>query len=310
MDTDAGNTQDGTRQSRQANGVVVGYDGSSQSEAAVDWAAAEAVRRAVALTVLYAADDAVMLGSAGPGPWLSEAAERIGRQILTAGVQRAQKASDSLEVRGVIHLQSATRTLVDASTDAGLLVVGNRGHGELLGAALGSVAFAVAAYAQCPVVVVHGDTLRAAGPEHAIVVGVDGSPGSDAALRYAIDIATAEQAPLKIVCTYRTPHWGPQELSFVVGEEDGGRTVTSVIRQEAARVVQNAAREVEERNGDLVVQAEIAEGTPARILADLAAGAALIVVGSRGRGAFKGLVLGSVGHAVLRIAPCPVLVVR
>lgn len=140
-------------------GLVVGYDGSAHSEAAVDWAAMEAGRRGTGLTVLFAADSpGLPAGPALPIPDLLEWA----REVAQGGAVRARKAEVDVEI--VARSGSPARALVEASMTAELVVTGSRGHGGLAGALLGSVAFSVTAHAHCPAVVVRGDESTLAGP--------------------------------------------------------------------------------------------------------------------------------------------------
>jgi nucleotide-binding universal stress UspA family protein len=292
----------------QSRRVVVGYDGSEAAGSAVDWAAAEASRRGAPLTVLYVAE---LLGLV-PGhlPTRPNPFEAAAVDLTARGVERARKTAHGIKVNGETHVARAGAMLVEASKDAVLLVVGTRGHGEISGAVLGSVAFTVTAHAACPVVVVRGDAALP-GPDRPVVVGVDDWPSAAPAVDFAAEVATAASAPLLVVSAYR-----PMLVELDVPEhlwrlESGGRSRFEELGREAALAATRAALlEVRERYLGMDVRSEVAEGPPARVLSDSAGGAALLVVGDRGSGGLAGLRLGSVSHALVHMAPCPFAVVR
>src|ERR1700733_4260201 len=136
--------------------IVVGYDGSSAAEAAVDWAAAEAERRQVPLQVMHVVDYGLVQGPVGPVPWRPDLIGQRAGEMTAQGVERARKLALTVPVTAQTRICAVAFGLVEASRTASLLVVGTRGHGDLVGTALGSVAFAVSAHAFSPVVVVRG----------------------------------------------------------------------------------------------------------------------------------------------------------
>jgi nucleotide-binding universal stress UspA family protein len=210
-------------------------------------------------------------------------------------------------VEPVARLTDATTALVAASRGADLLVVGNRGRGALAGALLGSVAFSVTAAAHCPVVVVRGEasSALAPGPDRPVVLGVDGSPGAARALQFAASAAARAHAPLKVLAA-----WTPPEVA------DDGFAV--IAHQELVEATQQTARDRAHEAVDavrllapgVVVQDLVVQQPARRALAEASRGAGLVVVGARGHGALTGLFLGSVSHAVIHSAACPVAVVR
>lgn len=136
-----------------------------------------------------------------------------------------------------------------------------------------------------------------------VVVGIDGSPGGDAALRFALEEATLRAVPLRVVCA-----WEPTSGAFV-GEvfavtpdafTEGERNADDVLR---------AALELIGPQPAVAVEALSVEGAPSTVLAEQAEGAALLVVGTRGHGAATSAIIGSVSKAVLHHAPCPVAIV-
>ena len=136
-----------------------------------------------------------------------------------------------------------------------------------------------------------------------VVVGVDGSPGGRLALRFALEEARLRGLPLRLVCAWQTPLSEYESLTL---SPDLDLRLNA--EREAQEIVAAAAAELGAEPG-VPVEAEAFEGHPALVLADVAKDADLLVVGSRGRGGFKALVLGSVSTSVLHHAPCPVVIV-
>lgn len=277
--------------------VVVGYNGRSHARAALVWAAAEAARRDVPLLVVYAANYPGMTLEPGPGlldpsPRALEAAE----EVTARGVIEALAVQPGLRVAGATEVTSPTQTLVMAAAEAGLLVIGTRGYGRVLGPLLGSVAFTVAARAPCPVIVVKTDTsTRPVGPVRGVVVGTDGSPCAAGAVRFATDHAAATSSPLVIVtCT---------------GEQPPAGVSSDRLRAAAQQIADTARQAVHRTHPQLSVTTVVEHGPAEQALVDASAAAQLVVVGTRGRGAFRGMLLGSVSHAVIHGARCPVAVI-
>ena len=134
-----------------------------------------------------------------------------------------------------------------------------------------------------------------------IVVGVDGSSHSEEALRWALGQARLTGQPVEVVTSWSIP------VSF---GEGAGPLMGIDWRGDATRTLENSvANVVDSPDADRVSQRAV-EGHPAKVLVDAAADAALLVVGSRGRGGFTGMLLGSVSQHVVARAACPVVVVR
>lgn len=277
--------------------VVAGYNGTSHARAALVWAAGEARRRDVPLLVVYAANYPGMTLEPGPGLLdLSPGALVAAEEVTADGVTEALAAEPGLHVIGGTEVTSPTKTLILAAEEAGLLVIGTRGYGRVLGPLLGSVAFTVAARAPCPVIVVKTATdPRPVGAVRDVVVGTDGSPCAAGAVRFAADQAAATSNPLRILtCT------GEQAPAGVSPERQ---------RAAAQRMADAARRAVHRTHPQLDVTTVVEDGPAERAIVDASAAAELVVVGTRGRGAFRGMLLGSVSHAVIHGARCPVAVI-
>jgi len=277
--------------------VVVGYNGKTHSRAALAWGAEEAARRDTPLLVLFAANYSGMTVEPGPGllqrsPGALDAAE----EVTARGVSEALETHPGLSIAGATEVTSPSRALIQASTDAALVVLGSRGYGRVVGALLGSVAFAVATRSACPVIVVKDDALdRRPGPRHHVVVGTDGSAEATAAVGFAAARAATASAALEVIaCT------GGHQVEDVDERE---------LRASAQRIAAAAVDRLHKAHPALTVTTRV-EDCPAELtLVAASAGAGLVVVGTRGRGAFEGMLLGSVSHAVIHAAGCAVAVV-
>jgi nucleotide-binding universal stress UspA family protein len=171
------------------------------------------------------------------------------------------------------------------------------------------VAFAVSSHARCPVVVVRGDGTTVPGPDRPVVVGIDGSPAAAAALRFGARTAAETSAPLVLVGAWHPPAGDTWEAAYWVTMTPGEGAGAAAER--ATQDVLDRARDVaRDAHPGLEVRTEAIGGSAGRVLADASKGAGLVVVGARGRGGFSGLLLGSVSHAVIHRATCPVAVVR
>jgi nucleotide-binding universal stress UspA family protein len=277
--------------------VVVGYNGKKHSRTALAWGAEEAAQRDAPLLVLFAANYPGMTLEPGGGLLRrSSGALEAAEEVTAGGVSEALEAHPGLRIAGATEVTSPSRALIEASDDAALVVLGSRGYGRVVGALLGSVSFAVAAGARCPVIVVRDEaTDLLDGPKHRVVVGTDGSAGAAAAVGFAADrAATASTALEVITCT------GGHQVEDVDERE---------LRSSANGIVEAAAERVRETHPELKVTTRV-EDCPAEFtLVDASANASLVVVGSRGRGVFEGMLLGSVSHAVIHGARCAVAAV-
>jgi len=299
--------ESGEEQVRALRGVVVGYDGSSSAAPALVWAAAEAARRGVGLTTLYAADAGASAGMLAAAPDLVTGAEALAHEVAADGAATARRSRDDVPVTAATRLADAATALVEASRTAELVVVGNRGRGALAGAVLGSVAFTVTAHAHCPVVVVRGDGEGSPDAQHPVVVGVDGSAGSAAALRFAAGVADRSGATLRVVSAWTPPEVLATSISYGAALDPG---LVDGVRRAAEQDVEEAVAQVRADLPGLAVERSVVQDPARRALVQASAEAGLLVVGARGHGSVSGLFLGSVSHAAIHGAPCPVAVVR
>ncbi|HKQ41575.1 MAG TPA: universal stress protein [Pseudonocardia sp.] len=276
--------------------VVVGVDGSASATRAVEWAAREAHRRGVRLRIVRAFS---WTTADHPTGWVARYRDEmldVSRRQVARAVRVAADARPDVEAESQVEIGAPIEVLSSEARRAQLLVLGDRGLGEVAGLVLGSVAVSLAARGACPVVVVRGERAGADGP---VVVGVDGSPVSEAALAFAFDAAAARGVDLVAVHAW-SPTAIDEELASLV--EWDASAESAVLAERLAgwgqKYPQVAVRRTVVRDGAV------------RALVTASAGAQLVVVGSRGRGNAAGLLLGSVSHGVLHGAHCPVAVVR
>jgi nucleotide-binding universal stress UspA family protein len=287
--------------------VVVGYDSSEHSRRPLRWAAEEARRRDCPLVVLYVVDDdgiAAWTPNGMVGRWPDIALEHARTMVETAAAG-LRRLFPTVEIHARARVGSPAPELLDEARKASVLVVGTRGRWEMAAFCLGSVVHAVTAQAPCPVVVVRGEP-ELPGPNRRVVVGVDGSPGSIAALHFAAETARSTRAPLVVVSAWDTTRFAPWLSSSGTSTE---AQVRRWARGFAERAVERAVSELSLRYPDVPFHTRLEAGRPAQILTTLGMGAALVVLGTRGSGGLSCLVLGSTSHAVIRSAPCPVVVV-
>jgi nucleotide-binding universal stress UspA family protein len=282
--------------------VVVGVDGSAHSRRAANWAAAEAASRHAPLRLVYA----YQLPVAGYAAYsmapsdLGRVMRAEGRRMLTDVAEDLRELHPGLDVHTRLFQGDAVVALRRASETARLTVVGSRGQGRVAGTLLGSVALAITAHGSAPVAVipVDGPGWTIAGP---VVVGVDGSPTSEAAIDFAFEEAAIRGAPLVTVHAWSDPR---PTLSDVSPTD-----VARLEESERATLTEQLAR-WRDKYPDVEVISVVAHGKPTPALLEQAQQAQLLVVGSRGRGGFTGMLLGSTSHSLITHALCPVVVVR
>jgi nucleotide-binding universal stress UspA family protein len=275
--------------------IAVGTDGSDHASTAMRWAMDEAdlhgARLEAVLVWSYIDQHHPDHGDAFD-PGYSEAAARA---ALASWVSEALGADARVDQRVVLDLPA--RALLEVSDGADLLVLGARGKGGFEGLLLGSVSERVAQLATRPVAVVRTPAPVRGGR---VVAGIDGSARSLEALRWAAAEARARDADLHVVHAWRVPAVAVA-TAFARVPEDG-------LLEEAGQVVLDAAL-ADPGLVDTRAHGHLVRDSPVRAVIERAAGAGLVVVGTRGRGRVSGALLGSVSRQLLHHAPCPVVVV-
>ncbi|GAB2730873.1 universal stress protein [Arthrobacter bambusae] len=282
-----------------AEEIIVGYDGSAEAVPAIRWAARQAAQRNCGLHLVHSSLWPAITHDLGPVPGVEGSGlRRAAEDVLTEGVARVNDAVPGLAVKTTLFYGWPAEHLRTLSTGAALLVVGTRGAGGFMGLLIGSVSLELAATADCPVVVVRGGE-HAGGP---VVVGVDFDDW-ELPLRHARTLAALAGAPLRVVHV-RKNHWIPRPIP------DEGIQTRDQAEPRVQALLDSAARNAHETipGLDLQIRSPIGTSIPGTLLAE-AQDASVIVVGTRGRGLVRGTI-GSVAHAVLHHASCPVMVVR
>lgn len=284
--------------------VLVGIDGSTSALAAVRWAAGEAVRRNVPLRVVtaFAWQAGRTIDRFGIGEDPHEVMLGAARSQLADAAALAAEVEPSAQVEPHLVEGFPIPVLRAESQGAQLLVLGDRGYGAISGLLLGSVAAAMAPHAGCPVVLVRTEEgVPVEDRSRPVVVGLDGSPLSDAALAFAYEQASVRGVPLIAVHTWR---------DLIVDPKIAPVLDWDAMEAEAKVALAERLAGWAEKYPDVRVHRMVTRDRPAHALVAESRRAQLVVVGSRGRGGATGLVLGSVSHAVLHRSHCSVAVVR
>jgi len=277
-----------------SNAIVVGYDGSEESNRAVQWAAKHAVQRSCSLHVVHCSLWVLLTNNRGPVPGVADSGlERAAQKVLEEGVALAKETVPGLEVHGTLLHGTPRDHLAHVSAGSEMLVLGSRGLGGFMGLLVGSVSLEMAATAECPVAVIRAD----GHPEGPVLLAADDS-GSAAALEDACLFAAATGAELKIIHVLHEPEGFRRLREPVEAYPDAEAMLDEVL----SRARRNASGITV--SGELLVDASFS-----RAVVKASQGARLTVVGTKGHGLIKGTI-GSTAHAVLHHAHSPVLVSR
>ncbi len=293
-----------TDSSGTGGGILAAVDGSESADRALAWAVREAQARGTSLTIAHTYHwPGTGMGAMEASGFLMDALEEDSRDIVATAQRRAHELAPEVPVSTESRLGPAVATLVGLAQDKDLVVVGSRGLGGFTGLLLGSVGTGLVANAPCSVAVVRGERVPA--PDDPVVVGVDGAASGELVLAEGFRAAQRRGCPLLAVHCWQDP---TADLRAARGRdpltdaESWERTVSEALAERLASV---GARFPSVR-----VESVTSRGRPAPVLLEHAASAQLVVVGTRGRGELKGMLLGSTSRAMVQHAPCPVLVVR
>jgi nucleotide-binding universal stress UspA family protein len=281
--------------------IVVGVDGSPIGREAFRWAISEARLRNARLRALHAwSVPPLTLAGVMPASFehVRDELRSSAALVLQSELESAGDDASDVDVERVVIKSQPAEALVQAAGGADLLVVGSRGHRGLAGL-LGSVSQQCLHHAPCPIAIVHASHH---GDRRRIVVGVDGSAGAQAALEWSADEARRRETSVLAVCAYNEPPavaaGGPASAGALAELREG-------LEHTAERVLEQAQESVT----SVPVSARAMHGPAADVLLSAASDAELLVVGSRGRGGFASLVLGSVSqHCAARASGVVVVV--
>ncbi|MBJ7338117.1 universal stress protein [Mycolicibacterium sp.] len=282
-------------------GVVVGIDGSEPAKAALRWAAREAMLRHVPLSIVHAYTPAIIDGhdarlQARVTKWQRYQGRRIIDEAVGIVTELATGHNPTLETDTISSRPLSA--LVDASKEAQLVVVGSRGRGRLDRLVLGSVSTGLCHHAHCPVAVIHADP--AVGSEsRPVLLGVDGSPASDAATAIAFDAASRRGVGVLALHA-----WSDAGVYTLMGPD------WHTFQHAADEVLAERLAGWQERYPDVHVERMLVCDEPAYWITTASDKAQLVVLGSHGRGGLASMLLGSVSTAVAQSATVPVIVTR
>ncbi|MCP9270942.1 universal stress protein [Mycolicibacterium arenosum] len=286
--------------------IVVGVDGSAASDAAVRWAARDAALRNVELTLLHVVQLPAVSGvgyAIAPLPREFIEQQRDEGQRVIDAAHRIVEADFSPSERVVLRDELVTAnpipTLIDATKDAQLIVVGSRGRGAWRRGLFGSASNGLVHHSHCPVAVIRDPADGRVEHEGPVVVGVDGSPASELAVAMAFDEASRRSAELLAVHAWSDAvHSGIPVSAW------------PDFQPEAEETLAERMAGWQDRYPDVHVHRRVVFNQPARHLLEAAETAQLLVVGSHGRGGFAGMLLGSVSSTVVHATDTPVIVAR
>jgi nucleotide-binding universal stress UspA family protein len=283
--------------------VVAGVDGSPASDAAVGFAAREAVMRKLAIRLIHVVAPTLASSAMAPNRTITQGQEDRARQVL----DHAQRLVDEFGApeRPEVHIEMRSAgvvpTLINASRDAQMIVVGSRGLDAFRRHMLGSVSSGLIRHASCPAAVVHDP--ESAQPQirgdEPVLVGIDGSPASEGATAFAFDEASRRSVPLVALHA-----WSDVGVFPILGM-DWRR-----YRDEGDEALAERLAGWQERYPDVRVHRRLVCDVPARWLVEESKHSQLVVLGSRGRGGFPDMRLGSVSSAVAHSVRVPLIIVR
>jgi nucleotide-binding universal stress UspA family protein len=275
--------------------VVVGINGSAGSEAAMAWALHRAARLRLPVIGVHAVDDRWM----SPDFQYHELIRESGMELLRQVQEDAGKKEPDVAVDVQLRHGSPGSALKEMSKDASMVVIGSHHRHWADGGPMTDRALQIVTASDSPVAVIP----QGQGPEgRGVVVGVDGSEESLQAVAFAASEADREGDELTALLAFRRPaRWVQSGLP--------ASGLAEVIEEEDRIALAESVAGLRDRYPDLVVNQRLVKDTdPAKALVEAAASARLLVIGSRGRGGFSRLLLGSTAHAVLLRVPCPTVV--
>jgi nucleotide-binding universal stress UspA family protein len=284
-------------------GVLVCIDGSAASDAAVAWGTREAIMRQLPITLVHAVTPVVVGWPVGQlyadiPDWQNDNAKEVidqARKTLSANLGE----SEPPEIHTEIPYSSVVPALVDASKDAWMIVAGSQGLGALGRLLLGSVTTGLIHHAHCPVAVIHSHERAVPDSNAPVLLGIDGSPASEAATALAFDEASRRGVQLMALHV-----WSDVGVFPLLGMD------WREYESQGQEVLAERLAGWQEQYPDVCVERLVFCDRPSRWLLKESERAQLVVVGSRGRGGFPGMLLGSVSSAVAQSASVPVIVVR
>jgi nucleotide-binding universal stress UspA family protein len=290
---------------RSGDAIVVGYDGSAAAAAALTWALDEGRRLAAPVRLVYVLEWPVYIEPIAqrPAEWPDSQFRRDAESIVQDAAVDAARCAPDVTVRTLVLEGPVAATLCTLSAQPRMIVLGHRGHGGFSGLLIGSVSLTVTAHAHCPVVVVRGgshDEQR----DLPVVVGVDDSVTAQLAVDFAFREAASRGVNLVAVRAWHPPPvpWRSDVRPLALDADE--------LETAERHALHEALAGGQRRYPAVATTTRLFPGNASHALVTESGKAQLVVVGSRGRGGFTGLLLGSVSQQLLHHAHCPVAVVR
>lgn len=282
-------------------GILVGVDGSVESDAAVCWATREATMRGTAITLMHVIPPVPEWPTPSRQVEIAEVWEQSAHDVI----EQARKLvfanvgeSETPDVRTEVPCSSVVPMLIGASTRAQMIVMGSRGMGALGRFLLGSVSSGLVRHAHCPVAVIHADG-GSVDDKAPVLVGVDGSAASEGAIELAFDEASRRGVDLVALHA-----WSDVGVFPILGMD------WREYETQGAEVLAERLAGWQQDYPDVHVHRRLVCDKPAHWLIEESQHAQLVVVGSHGRGGFPGMLLGSVSSALAQSAKAPLIIVR
>jgi nucleotide-binding universal stress UspA family protein len=288
------------------NSIVIGVDGSPGSRNAVRWGLALADRRHVAARLVRAFDASmhdVRIGGASEIGVVGDSFDAV-RSQLDETYESARTLYPYRTIIPELVDDSASSALIAASDGADTVVIGAHGVRGFSNLVAGSTTMNVSTHAHCTVVSLPNDETQAFGGA-GIVVGVDGSEISETAIAYAFREAAETRQRLTAVHAWTDPL-----IPSALGTAIPALYDPAVYSRDQDILLAESLAGWAEKYPDVTATRRVAHEHPVHALAGAAGNSRLLVVGCRGRGALRSMLLGSVSHGVLHLATCPVAVVH
>ncbi|XAS62478.1 universal stress protein [Micrococcaceae bacterium Sec5.8] len=277
--------------------IVVGINESPGSEAALAWALERAARQKLPVTVIHAVDDRWM----SPDFQYHELIRQSGMELLQKAQASASEQTPGVKVDIQLRHGSGGSVLREVSKEASMVVVGEHDKHWMDGGPMTDRALQIVSASEIPAAVI---PLNRGAGGHGVVVGVDGSEESLQAVELAAAEADRGGDELTVILAFRRPaRWLENQLP--------DSSLAGTILEEDRVVLAESVAGLGDKYPDLVVHQRLeSDADPAKALVEAARTARLLVIGSRGRGGFSRMLLGSTAHAVLLSLPCPTIVTR
>ncbi|MEY9931828.1 nucleotide-binding universal stress UspA family protein [Catenulispora sp. GP43] len=284
--------------------IVVGYDQSPSGDRALAQAGREAAWRDAAVTVVTGYHAVAVVSPMGYMPVdYQTTVKNIAGKIAGDGVQWLRNRYPGMPVDSAVIAGPTAEALAEASRDADLLVLGNRGRGGFAGLLLGSVSMRTLTLASCPTMIVRGKPRE---PADSVVLALDIEDAADEVVEFAFAEAAARGARLRAVNVWDLDWNGSADPDSADDLDTAkAQAVTDIRKTMEARLNHWRTKYPAVR-----LTVEVADGTPSAVLTGRTEDADLIVVGAHRRGdGHLGMRPGPIAQTLLHHADCPVAVV-